>query len=166
MSTVRMPFPNPERQVSPTTWFVVILGGVATVALLMQIASRDFINPNTLFHPHGFCYLWQTDLVAAHVMSDALIGLSYLTISLTLVYLVRRARREIPFGWMFLCFGTFIVACGATHAMEIVTLWQPLFWLSADVKIVTAVASVATAIALPPLVPKILGVVTAAAVSE
>jgi signal transduction histidine kinase len=144
----------------------ILFGAAATGALLWKLGSLDFVNRNPLFHPHGYCYLWQGDLVASHVISDSLIALSYLTISVTLIYLVRRAQHTIPFQWMFLAFGLFIVACGLTHAMEIVTLWQPLFWLSADVKIVTALASVSTAIALPPLVPRILGVVRSATLSE
>jgi signal transduction histidine kinase len=139
---------------------------MATSSAFAWLASRDFTDANPLFHPHGYCYLWLPSLVAAHVVADALIALSYLTISLTLVYLVRQTRREIPFSWMFLAFGAFIVACGATHAMEIVTLWKPLFWLAADVKIVTAAASVITAVALPPLVPRVIDMVTAAGVSK
>jgi len=144
----------------------LLVASAGAAFALWRLASWDFVNPNEMFHPHGYCYLWLPDLVAAHVVSDSVIALSYLTISLTLVYLVRKARRHIPFSWMFLAFGTFIVACGMTHAMEIVTLWQPWFWLSADVKMVTALASVSTAIALPPLVPKILAMVAAANVSE
>lgn len=62
---------------------------------------------------------------------------------------------------MFLAFGTFIIACGFTHLMEVVVLWKPLYWLSGDVKLLTAVASVITAIALPPLVPRIRDLVSA-----
>lgn len=50
------------------------------------------------------------------------LGIAYLAISGTLVYLVYRARRDIPFRWMFLAFGLFIVACGGTHFMEVVTI--------------------------------------------
>jgi PAS domain S-box-containing protein len=57
---------------------------------------------------------------------------------------------------MFLAFGTFIIACGGTHFMEAITLWRPVYWISAYVKVVTAVASVATAIALPVVMPTIL----------
>ncbi len=117
-------------------------------------------------HPHGYCYLWDPALVTVHVTSDALIGLSYVSISLTLGYMVVRSRRHIPFSWMFLAFGAFIIACAATHFMEIWTLWWPSFWPAANVKVVTALASVITAVTLPPLVPKVLALVESARVSE
>jgi len=123
------------------------------------------VGANPLFHGHGYCYLWDPVLVGLHVTSDALIGTSYVAISLTLGYLVRRSR-HIPFSWMFLAFGAFIIACGATHFMEIWTLWSPSFWLAGNVKMVTALASVVTAIALPTLVPKIVALVETAHLSE
>jgi signal transduction histidine kinase len=67
---------------------------------------------------------------------------------------------------MFLAFGTFIIACGFTHFMEVVVLWKPLYWLSGDVKLITAVASVITAVALPPLVPKVHQMISAAKLSD
>src|SRR5262249_50411452 len=106
--------------------------------------------------PHGHCYLWQPALIDLHVICDALIAFAYAAISLTLGVLVRRSHGALPFNWIFLAFGIFIVACGATHAMEIWTLWHPDYWLSGVVKAVTAVASVATALVLPPLVPRAL----------
>src|SRR6266852_2083029 len=114
------------------------------------------------FMAHGQCYLWNAGLVRLHFASDLAIGLAYLAISLTLVYLVRRAKGDIPFSWVFLCFGTFILACGGTHFMEIWTLWTPVYWLSGAVKFVTAAASVMTALVLPPLVPKTLALIRSA----
>jgi signal transduction histidine kinase len=118
------------------------------------------------FIPHGHCYLWKPALVWLHVTSDMLIGLSYVAISATLAYLVYKARRDIPFDWVFLAFGAFIVACGATHFMEVWTLWTPIYWLSGDIKLITAVASVTTALILPPLVPQVLDLLLTAKVSE
>ncbi len=118
------------------------------------------------FMPHGHCYLWTPALLWMHVVSDLLIGLSYVAISTMLVYLVFRARREIPFQWMFLAFGTFIIACGGTHFMEIWTTWVPRYWESGVVKVVTAGASVLTALALPPLLPVAVGLLRSARVSE
>jgi PAS domain S-box-containing protein len=106
------------------------------------------------FLPHGFCYLWDPPLLWTHFVSDLLIGLSYVTISVSLAYLVHRTRRDIPFSLAFVAFGLFIVTCGMTHFMEVWTLWRPVYWASAGVKVVTAVASVATAIWMPFLVPR------------
>jgi signal transduction histidine kinase/ActR/RegA family two-component response regulator len=118
------------------------------------------------YMPHGHCYLWQPGLVGLHLVSDTLIGVAYLAISMTLVFLVYRARTDIPFHWMFLAFGAFILACGATHFMEVWTLWTPSYWLSGNVKLVTAVASVTTAVVLPPLVPRVLQLVRAEKTAE
>ena len=41
--------------------------------------------------------------------------------------------------------------------MEVITVWHATYWLSGYVKLVTAVASLATAVVLPTVVPKILG---------
>ena len=83
-----------------------------------------------------------------NVIADFVIGFSYVAISATLVWLVRRAGRDLPYTGFFWAFGLFIVSCGATHFMEIVTVWRPVYWLSAAVKLVTAAASAGTAIAL------------------
>jgi PAS domain S-box-containing protein len=107
------------------------------------------------FMPHGYCYLWNAGLVWLHVVSDALIALAYFTIPVTLLWFVRK-RRDLPFNWIFVLFGIFIVACGATHLMEIWNLWHASYWLAGVVKAGTAAASVGTAILLVPLVPKAL----------
>jgi PAS domain-containing protein len=57
---------------------------------------------------------------------------------------------------MFVCFGLFIFACGATHAMEVWTLWHANYWLSGSIKALTALASVPTALLLVQLVPQAL----------
>jgi len=77
--------------------------------------------------PHVFCYLRRPALVWTHVTADSLIGPAYLAISVTLAYLVYKARRDIPFHWIFLAFGLFIIACGGTHFMEVVTIWKPVY---------------------------------------
>ncbi len=123
-------------------------------SLLTKAISSNFL-------PHRFCYLNSPGLVWTNVVSDTVIGLSYIAISATLALLVHRTKRDIPFSWMFLSFGLFIVACAGTHLMETVTVWVPVYWLSADVKIVTALASFATAISLPRLVPKTISLLTA-----
>jgi PAS domain S-box-containing protein len=107
------------------------------------------------FMPHGMCYQWQPGVLAIHVFSDALISLAYFSISGTLLYFVHR-RIDLKHKWIFLCFAIFIIACGFTHAMEILTIWNPTYWVSAGVKLVTAFASVSTSILLIRYFPNAL----------
>ncbi|MBB3955240.1 ATP-binding protein [Novosphingobium sediminicola] len=109
------------------------------------------------YAPHGFCLLWQPELIWTHVMADAITALAYFTIPIALVMLVRR-RGDIAFSWVFICFAVFILACGATHVISIITLWYPIYGIQALVKALTAVVSVATAAALWPLMPKLLAI--------
>jgi PAS domain S-box-containing protein len=117
---------------------------------LEKLFSSDFM-------PHGYCYLWNPGLVWLHVVSDALIALAYFSIPATLIYFIRK-RRDLPFNWMFVSFGIFILACGATHTMEVWTLWHGTYWLSGAIKAITAMASVPTAILLVQLVPRALAI--------
>lgn len=114
--------------------------------------------------PHAHCYLFDRGLMLLHGCSDFFIGLSYVSISGTLTYLVFRVRRELPFHWMMLAFALFIVACGATHFMELWTLQapHPRYWMAGWIKLLTAIASLVTAVLLPPLVPKIRAVLQSA----
>ena len=146
---------NPEgQQALQIKYFIGGLALLAASALIWPVLGRGVERYQ--FMPHVFCYLGNPTLIGVNLVSDLLIGASYVVISLTLVYLVRASRGAIPFHWMFLAFGTFIIACGGTHFMEAVTLWHPVYWAAAYLKVITAVASVATAVALPLVLPKIL----------
>lgn len=107
------------------------------------------------FMPHGMCYLWQPGVLGLHVTSDALITVAYFSIPFTLIYFTRK-RSDFRFNWIFVCFAIFIVACGTSHLMEILTIWHPAYWLSGGVKAVTAIASVLTAILLVKWMPTAL----------
>jgi len=124
------------------------------------------------FMPHGMCYLWEPELLWMHVAADTLTWLAYWAIPPALIYLAVQARRQtdeesgLPYEWIFWAFGIFIVACGGTHLMAVWTVWNPDYWFSGGVKVVTALASVTTAVALPPLVPRILDLVREARLSD
>ena len=69
--------------------------------------------------PHGFCFLWNPELLWLNVLSDSLIALAYFLIPFALIWIVRK-RKDIPFNAIFFCFAAFIIACGITHVMEVV----------------------------------------------
>ncbi len=108
------------------------------------------------FMPHGHCYQWDPGILWTSVISDALIFAAYVSIPITLVFGIMRRRKDLPFNWMFVCFGVFIIACGVTHLMEIITVWKPFYPISAIVKAITALASVPTAIILYRIAPRIV----------
>lgn len=115
--------------------------------------------------PHGFCLLWNPGLIWLHVVSDALIALSYYSIPLALAYFVVK-RRDLAFSWIFRLFAAFILACGTTHLLEIWVLWHPDYAIQGMVKLLTAAVSVVTAILLWPLVMRLLAFPTPAQYSE
>ncbi|MFN7140755.1 MAG: sensor histidine kinase [Limisphaerales bacterium] len=144
---------------------ILILSAVALSLFLFPGFYRGLLFSGN-YLPHATCYLRDAKLIWLHVISDSFIGIAYVSISCTLAYLVYKASEHIPFHWVFLAFGAFIITCGFTHFMEVWTVWQSVYWLSGYVKIVTAVASVVTAVALFPLVPRIFGLINSVQVSE
>ncbi|MGB3652454.1 MAG: ATP-binding protein [Rivularia sp. (in: cyanobacteria)] len=112
---------------------------------------------STVFIPHGHCYLWKTGLVSLHLISDSLITVAYFLIPIMLVYIVQK-REDVPFDWIFLCFGAFIILCGFTHLAEVWTLWHPNYWVSGWLKASTATISLGTAALLFWLTPKLLAI--------
>jgi C4-dicarboxylate-specific signal transduction histidine kinase len=118
------------------------------IEFIRNLFSSDFM-------PHGHCFFWLPEIVWLHAISDGLITLAYYLIPVVLFYFVRK-RRDVPFHWMFIMFGVFILSCGTTHLMEIWTLWNGTYRLSGVIKAITAVASVATAALLIPLIPRAL----------
>lgn len=105
--------------------------------------------------PHGYCLFWDPGLVWTHVVADALIGLAYFSIPIAISAILARRPdvRFRPVAWLFVAF---ILACGLTHFMSIWTLWYPDYGPQAILKLVTAVVSVATAVALWQLLPRIV----------
>ena len=116
----------------------------------------NILNADTV-SPHGICLLWRPELVWLHLVSDAFIGLAYFSIPLALATFVSK-RKDVEFGWVLWAFVVFILCCGTTHFLSIWTLFVPDYGVEGLVKALTAVVSVATAIALWPLLPKALAV--------
>jgi signal transduction histidine kinase/CheY-like chemotaxis protein len=110
--------------------------------------------------PHGYCLLWEPGLVWLYAISDTVIGLAYFSIPLALVVIGRR-RGDLVFRPMLWLFAAFILACGATHVLDVVTLWTPLYGLQGGVKALTAAASAVTAAALWRTLPQFLALPSA-----
>ncbi len=120
-----------------------------TAANLSALASSSYL-------PHGICLTWKPGLIALHVLSDAVIALSYFSIPFALAYFVGQ-RRDLEYRWMFILFAAFILACGTTHLFDIWTLWRPNYVAQGWMKAVTAAISLATSILLWPVMRQAVG---------
>jgi signal transduction histidine kinase/ActR/RegA family two-component response regulator len=107
------------------------------------------------FTPHGFCLAWDPALIWLQAGSDLAIAVAYYSIPAALLVFLRR-RTDLAFRSVFGLFAAFILACGTTHVLGVITLWQPIYWLDGEIKALTAALSVATAIMLWALLPKAL----------
>jgi PAS domain S-box-containing protein len=105
--------------------------------------------------PHGFCLAWEPGLIWLYAISDSLIAISYYSIPIALLVVVRQ-RRDLAYPWVLWLFAAFIMACGTTHVFDSLTLWVPAYWPAGIAKALTAILSMVTALLLWPLIPKIL----------
>ena len=107
------------------------------------------------FMPHGFCIRWSWDLLTLYVVSDGLIFLAYTYIGMSLM-LFAKTHKTLAWNPLLWLFSAFILACGITHLMGIVTFWQPFYWIDADLKGLTALISVGTVYYLAPRLAMLL----------
>lgn len=123
-------------------------------------AIRYFLTSNEL-SPHGICLLWRPELIWTHAASDIVIGMAYFSIPAAIAAFISR-RPDVRFGWVAWMFVAFILLCGVTHFMSVWTLWHPDYGAEALIKVATALASIMTAAALWPLLPRVIALPDAA----
>jgi len=109
--------------------------------------------------PHGFCFLWNPGLLWLNVISDSLIALTYFLIPIALIRILRK-RDAFRFNAVVACFAGFIILCGVTHVMEVVTLWHPVYWVSGSLKACTAAISILALVLLIRVTSDLLAVPT------
>ncbi|MDY7012688.1 MAG: adenylate/guanylate cyclase domain-containing protein, partial [Cyanobacteriota bacterium] len=124
---------------------------------VVEVLQTLFLSSQYI--PHGHCYLWQTPLVALHLVSDLTIALAYFSIPAMLLYFVKQ-RRDVPFLNVLILFSAFIILCGFGHLLEIWTLWHPTYWLTGIEQAATALVSCYTALQLWTLLPQFLSLKT------
>lgn len=132
--------------------------GAVVIFLCSAAYEKLRLLDSSRFTPHGMCLAWQPGIMWTKGTADQLIAIAYYIISAELVYIFLKTRR-LPFlkhnaegravvTWEALWFGAFILGCGATHQMDVITLWFHPYWLDAYIRVVTAIASVGTVFVL------------------
>ncbi len=124
---------------------------------MIEVIKVFFITKG--FMPHGMCLLWKASVLWTLVLSNGLIALSYLLIPAILLTVYLK-RKDIQYTWLFLLFAAFILLCGTTHALHVVTYWKPIYGVQGLVDALTGIVSFATAIVLWKLTPELLSIPT------
>jgi len=92
------------------------------------------------FPPRWHCGRWSEFHGWLYIVSDLLIWSAYFTIPLIIIkYLTK--KQDARFLRLYVLFAAFILACGATHFLDAITFWIPLYRLNAFVKFITGVVS-------------------------
>lgn len=108
------------------------------------------------FEPHSAHFFQDPGVMWVIVAANIFTFVAYTLIPLALLYFVWK-RRDLIFSNIFWLFGAFIVLCGGHHLLHVITFWYPLYYLQAIVDSVMAAVSVATFIAMIPILPIALG---------
>lgn len=109
----------------------------------------NFLNVQGL-QPHGYCLQWNSYLMYADVFANATIAFSYFIISSLLGIIVVKRKYKM-YWWLQLLFVLFIMSCGITHLIDVITIWYPVYRISIIAEVYTAIMSITAALYLLPV---------------
>lgn len=98
-----------------------------------------------------------TGLITLSLAADILIALAYFSIPLSMLWVFRNRRYDLPYPALWIAFVLFIFACGMTHLLHAlaVSTSNPMLGLRTGMHLATAGISIATAIALNIVLPQV-----------
>jgi len=123
----------------------------------MDVATTSLFD-HSQYMPHGMCYLWRPEILWTSAISDVVTAIAYLAFAAAVISFVRR-RADLPYSSFFILAGTIVfLACGTSHFLSAVVIWDPIYGYLATVKIMVALSSVAAATLLWRLLPLFLSI--------
>lgn len=105
------------------------------------------------------CGTWTEFHGWLYVMSDIAIWAAYFVIPILLILFIKK-KPSLPLPTVFWLFGAFILFCGLTHLLDALIFWWPAYRLSAILRLVTAVISWITVVAVYKYLPVALSLKT------
>ncbi len=113
-----------------------------------------------LLNPTGFparwvCGKWSDFHGWVYIISDLLIWIAYSSIPLILAYFIFQ-KKDFPFKKLLTYFIAFIMFCGATHLVDAIIFWFPVYRLNGFLLACTAIISCLTAYKLYEIIPELL----------
>ncbi|MDY6938864.1 MAG: ATP-binding protein [Cyanobacteriota bacterium] len=100
----------------------------------------------------GRCYFLPVFISPLHAIGDLFVASAYFSVSLGLVYFIRK-RPDVAFTREILLLAIFAICCGTGYLLDLWTLWHSTSWLSALELGTTAIGTGYAAIAIYRLLP-------------
>jgi len=104
------------------------------------------------FPPRWHCGHWTSFHGWLYIISDLMIWGAYFAMPIIIVRYISR-KHKARFVKLYFLFAGFILACGATHFLDAITFWIPLYRISALVRFATGIISWVTVFTIVRLMP-------------
>ena len=118
---------------------------------------RDFfagLFETGLWPARWHCGYWSDFHGWLYIISDLAIWVSYFLIPVIIIDYFTKKKKGIKFQNVYFLFAGFILLCGATHFMDAVMFWIPMYRLNALIRAMTAIVSLLTTYYLIKILPK------------
>jgi PAS domain S-box-containing protein len=143
----------------PVSFFAVAL--VGWWLLLLSGCLHELFSASAT--PRRYLYQSQPGLLWTNVVMSGVTAVAYVAILGCLLWLAKRLRKYAAlasYRLVFTCFTIFIGMCALTQLMGIITLWLALYSLATLLKVVSAAATVATAVFFLQVTPRLRAKIT------
>jgi len=104
--------------------------------------------------PRWKCGYWSDFHGWLYIISELLIWVAYFLIPLIIVNYLFKKKASLKFNKAYVYFAAFILLCGATHFLDALMFWVPMYRLNALVRLATGLVSLATVYHLIKILPE------------
>lgn len=118
----------------------------------MSNSVLEFLFDTSQYPARWECGHWLPAMGWTHIVSDILIFLAYTGIPISLVYYQRKIN-ALDINYIFILFASFIFFCGATHLVEVIIFWNPIYNFAGLIKFLTAIISLTTLLVITLKLP-------------
>jgi PAS domain S-box-containing protein len=107
---------------------------------------------STDWPPRWHCGKWTDFHGWLYIISDLMIWSAYFAIPVVIIKYISR-KQDARFIRLYFLFAAFILACGATHFLDAMSFWVPLYRLNALVLLATGILSWITVVYIIKILP-------------
>ncbi|GAA4334721.1 sensor histidine kinase [Flaviaesturariibacter amylovorans] len=105
--------------------------------------------------PRWNCGYWSELHGWIYIISELLIWTAYFLIPLIILNYLTNKKATLKYNRAYLYFAAFILLCGATHFLDALMFWIPMYRLNAVIRMATAIVSMATVYHLMRILPEL-----------